>query len=159
MSHPPRLRILTVGKASVTCDAGTWIALPQEITTHEFSPNAHILSIHFLCQWPSGENLLTIRSPIIAKSRNHPGMERDASRLVRKQFPEYEQQDLAYGNQPSAYGNFLRLQGLFFNWLAAWFSLCTANGARVTRLSSGDHRPFLAARCLNQASLDRPFPA
>jgi hypothetical protein len=45
------------------------------------------------------------------------------------------------------------------NWLAAWFLLCTENGARLTRLSSGDSRPFQAARCLNQAPLDHSFPA
>jgi AraC-like DNA-binding protein len=153
---------ITVGRHTLAADAGTWITLPQEVTDHHFSPNAHILSIHFLCQWPSGENILVIRQPIIARSENYPALERDAQkleRLLRRQFPPEGSQEQLYGEQSSDYGSFLRFQGLFINWLAAWFLLCTENGANLTRLSSGDNRPFQAARCLNQASLDRPFPA
>jgi AraC-like DNA-binding protein len=153
---------ITVGKDTLTCGAGTWITLPQDVTEHDFSPDAHILSIHFVCQWPSGENLLAIRKLVIAKSKDCPGLERDArklERLLRRQFPHEKNQDPVYGNQSSDLVSFLRIQGLFSNWLAAWFLLCTENGARVTRLSSGDNRPFHAARCLNQASLDRSFPA
>ena len=154
---------ITSGKRTIKAGAGTWIMPPEAFTEQNFSSNAHILSVHFLCQWPSGENLLVIREPLAVKSENYPALERDARklhRLLRRQFPHEEgQEQMLYHRQTSDYASFLQLQGLFFNWLAAWFHLCMENGARLTRLSSGDTRPFQAARCLNQAALDHPFPA
>jgi AraC-like DNA-binding protein len=153
---------ITAGKRTLTAGAGTWIMPPQAFTEQRFSPNSHILSVHFLCHWPSGENLLLLRDPIAVKSEKYPALERNArklDRMLRWQFPDADRQDqLLYGQESSDYANFLQLQGLFFNWLAAWFHLCVENGARLTRLSSGDTRPFQAARCLNQAPLNLPFP-
>lgn len=138
-----------------------WLLPPPEIAEHQFSPTARILSVHFLCQWPSGENILVLRDPVLVKGSAYPALERDAKKLellLRRQFPEESRHDQFYGRQSSDYGSFLRFQGLFLTWLNAWFHLCLENGARLTRLTSGDTRPFQAARCLNQAPLDRPFP-
>ena len=153
---------ITAGKRTITAGAGTWILPPQVFAEQIFSRDATILSVHFLCQWPSGESLLVIREPIAVKSSGYPALERDAKkldRLLRRQFPEEGRHEQFYSRQSSDYSSFLRFQGLFVNWLAAWFHLCTENGAQLTRLSSGDTRPFQAARCLNQAPLDRAFPA
>jgi AraC-like DNA-binding protein len=154
---------ITTGKRVLRGNAGTWIMLPQSYTEQEFSRNAHIVSTNFICQWPSGENLLGIREPIAVKSEKYLALERDAKKLehlLHWQFPQEENRDqILYDRQASDYAGFLRLQGLFFNWLAAWFHVCMENGARLTRLSSGDTRPFQAARCLNQAPLDHAFPA
>jgi AraC-like DNA-binding protein len=153
---------LSFGKRTHRAEAGTWIMPPQAYTEQNFSSDASILSIHFICQWPSGENLLVTRDPIAVPSKRYPAMERDAKkleRLLRSQFPEESRQDQFYGRQSSDYASFLQFQGVFLNWLASWFHLCVENGARLTRLASGDTRPFQAARCLNQAPLDRPFPA
>ncbi len=154
---------LTAGRRTFTAGAGTWILLPKTYTEQHFSTDATIVSVHFLCQWPSGEDLLAIREPISARSRDYPTLERDARKLhglLRRQFPGGGGTDqMSYGRQSSDYASFLRFHGLFLNWLAGWFHLCTENGARLTRLSSGDTRPFQAARCLNQAPLDHAFPA
>ncbi len=153
---------ITANRQAFNFGAGTWITLPQDFVEHEFSRNADILSIRFLCQWPSGENILAIREPVAARTESYPALKRDAvklERLLRRQFPGNNREVQLYGNQSADYGSFLKSQALFLNWLATWFLLCTEHGAGLTRLSSGDNRPFQAARSLNRASLDRPFPA
>ena len=154
---------ITSGRRRTIARPGTWVMLPETFTEQQFSSNAHIISVSFLCQWPSGEGLLRIHEPILAASRSYPALERDAQtchRLLRRQFPDAGgPEEMAYGNQSSDYMSFLRIHGLFQNWLADWFHCCMENAAQLTRLSSGDTRPFQAARCLNQAPLDRAFPA
>jgi AraC-like DNA-binding protein len=154
---------LTAGKRTLNAGAGTWILLPQTATEQSFSADAHILSVHFVCHWPSGENLLVIWEPIAVPSSRYPALERNARRLhrlLRGQFPDDGgREHMLYDRQASDYGSFLRIQGHFVNWLNAWFEVCLENGARLTRLASGDSRPFRAARFLNQARLDEPFPA
>ncbi len=153
--------MLTVGRRSVTVGAGMWIMLPQKYVEHDFSQDARILSVHFLCQWPSGEDLVAIREPVAVPSKDYPALGRDAGKLellLRRRFPEEGRKEQFYDRESSDYVDFLRFQGVFLTWLSAWFQLCTEKGARLTRLASGDSRPFQAARCLNQAPLDRGYP-
>ena len=154
---------LRTGRRVATAEPGMWVLPPHADSEQHFSPDAAILSVNFLCQWPSGENLLGIREPILAAGNKYPALEQNARklhRLLRRQFPGDESEEpTLYARQSSEYASYLRFQGLFIDWLAAWFQLCTENGARLTRLASGDTRPFQAARCLNQAPLDRTFPA
>jgi AraC-like DNA-binding protein len=154
---------IAAGRRTVHAAAGSWIMLPQVQAAQDFSRNAHLLSVHFVSQWPSGENLLVLREPIVIPGKHAPALARDATqleRILRRQFPHNPaREQIPYDRASADYASFLRLQGLFFHWLAGWFQLCLNHGARLTRLSSGDTRPFQAARCLNQAPLDRAFPA
>jgi len=153
---------ITAGGRRMNVDAGTWVMLPQTYMEHQFSPDASIVSVHFVCQWPSGENLLALREPIAVRKEQYPALERDArklERLLRGQFPKAPEQGAYYNQQSSDYGSFLQFHGIFLTWLANWFRVCVEHDARLTRLSSGDTRPFQAARYLNQAALDHPFPA
>jgi AraC-like DNA-binding protein len=154
---------ITSGRRTLHAARGSWIMLPQAPTAHDFSRDATLLSVNFVSQWPSGESLLVLREPIIVPGARHPALTRDATRLerlLRRQFPhDPAQEQMLYGRESAEYGIFLQLQGLFYHWLAGWFQICLDHGARLTRLSSGDTRPFQAARCLNQAPLDHAFPA
>ena len=152
---------ITGGARLYAAKAGMWVMPPQGPVDISFSKNAHILSIHFVCHWPSGENILTNNQVLCFKAETYPALDRMAKKMeltLRKQFPERGQREQIYNHQSSDYGSFLHLQGLFFNWLAAWFEIQMRNGAKLTRLTSGDSRPFQAARCLDQAPLNGGFP-
>ena len=163
-----RLWLIRRGTVSITAGSGThvsgpgmWVTPAKTAASVNFSRHAHILSIHFLCQWPSGEGILAGRDGLTFKAERFPALERDAKkveRALRRQFPEGDRYDQNYTRESSDYGSFLRVQGLFFAWLATWFHVQLEIGARLTRLASGDSRPFEAARCLNEAPLDRGFP-
>lgn len=141
--------------------AGEWIAPVSQAREVSFSDDAHIISIHFLCQWPSGENILEEVEGRKISSAAHPELERLAVRLhrqLRRQFPANEPGAYVYSRRASSCADFLECQALFLRWLAAWIESEVEAGARLTRLASGDDRPFQAARFLNQASLGGGFP-
>jgi AraC-like DNA-binding protein len=153
---------IATASATRTAGAGTWIMLPDRAMEQNFSRNAQILSIHFLCQWPSGENILTNKEGFSFKATTYPALERTAKRMerrLRRLFPEEGNREQIYTLQASDYETFLNLQGLFNSWLRMWFRVHMANGATLTRLKAGDSRPFKAARCLDQAPISGGFPA
>lgn len=166
----PGYRVWLIRKGSVTIKtrtreftvgAGRWISPVKKASEVSFSLNAHILSVHFLCQWPSGENMLTGWEGLSFKSAQYPRLERLAKGLQRhlqRQFPEKGAGEHIYNRRSSTGGDFLRFQALFLQWLAEWMRVEMELGARLTRLNSGDDRPFQAARHLNLAPLDGGFP-
>lgn len=153
------------GQVKITSDSGTytagpgmWLMLPREAARQDFSHDISILSVYFLCQWPSGENLFATKAGLVVKGVDHPELERAAikmERLVRRHLPRA---DIRLATQLGHYPLFLRLQGLFLNWLQLWFQVRVTHGASLTRLHSGDDRAMRAVRCLNEAPVDRGFP-
>ncbi|MEZ0295659.1 MAG: helix-turn-helix domain-containing protein [Candidatus Methylacidiphilales bacterium] len=144
-----------------TIPAGSWTMPIRNAQSVSFSPGAHILSIHFLCDWPSGESLLTCREGISLDAARYPRLESLARKLLRhlaRQFPERGAGQHIYSRKSASCDDFFTSQALFLQWLAVWVRVELENGARLTRLSSGDDRPFHAARHLNLVPLDAPFP-
>jgi AraC-like DNA-binding protein len=141
--------------------AGEWISPVNQAREVNFSEDAHILSIHFLCQWPSGESILRDVEGRKLASAAHPELEKLAVRLLRqlrRQFPANEPGAHVYSRRASSCTDFLECQSLFLRWLSAWIQAEVEAGASLTRLAGGEDRPFLAARFLNQAPLGEGFP-
>jgi len=152
---------IKTAQGTISAGPGKWVMPGEDYSAQLFSPRAHILSIHFVCQWPSGENLVTVDKTVAVKSRAHPGLEAAAKkldRLLRREFPEEGRREQHYNRELSDYQVFNRFQRLFLDWLHAWFRFALENGGQITRMRSGDMRPFQAARVLNLAALDQPFP-
>lgn len=149
---------VTAKSGSWTAKAGSWIFVPREVTMQEFSPDIHILSVYFHCQWPSGENIFVNKSGAILAGSEFPQLERAATRLerlVRKYIPDA---DIRYATQKGNYSLFLRLQRQFYLWLDLWFNARIHCGSSLTRLDIGDDRAMRAVRCLNDAPLTGGFP-
>lgn len=141
---------------------GKWLAPVEKAKEVRFSCDARLLSIHFLCHWPSGENVLRRKEGSSFKAEKYPVLERMAKRLhlnLQRQFPEKGESEHMYGHKTSSYADFFNFQSIFLRWIAVWMQVEIENGATLTRLTSGDDRPFQAARYLNQAALDGGFPA
>lgn len=157
-----RGRVLMKRKSRIhEAGAGEWIVPVSQAREVSFSDDTHILSIHFLCQWPSGENILREVEGRKIASAARPELERLAVRLhrhLRRQFPASEPGAHVYSHRASSCTDFLECQALFLRWLAAWIEAEVDAGARLTRLASGEDRPFQAARFLNQAPLGEGFP-
>lgn len=137
---------------------GMWLLVPTERLTQHFSDDARILSLHFLCQWPSGENILSGSGGLVFRGAEHPAFERKAAqleRMVRRRIPDA---DTRYYSRFSDYGQFLSLHILFQQWLAMWFGIQKAGGADLSRLHGNDDRLLRAMRCLNRAPLRDGLP-
>jgi len=139
--------------------AGQWILCPQGIMQQEFSRKARILSIHFRCAWPTGENLFADREALVFASRDFPRLERNATslaRMVRRRFP-HVRHDLSL--QAASYHTYLWFQFRFLQWLDDFASTLLRRERSFSRVGAADERTFQAARILHQMSLQAPFPA
>ena len=138
--------------------AGQWIVSPHGFMTQKFSPDARIVSVHFRCQWPTGENLFAGRDGLVLNAREFPRLERSASslrRLVHRHFPHVR---INFSAQATDYPVFLRFQQLFQQWLIDFFETLTRKNKYLTQVGEGDERVQRAAQCLHEAPLDAPFP-
>ncbi|PTX97480.1 AraC family transcriptional regulator [Verrucomicrobia bacterium LW23] len=139
-------------------EAGQWFITPAAPLRQDFTDDAHLLSVHFLCQWPTGEDLFRRERGIVLNGKDFPRMEETASALaalVRRRFPQSE---VHYAFRHAGYLEFLEFQGLFTQWLAAWFAGLAGSGAGFTHFRHGEDRIKEAVRRLNDAPLDRPIP-
>ncbi len=87
---------------------------PHGVTKQDFSDDARILSLHFRCQWPTGENLFAEATESFSNRSNFRGLKRSAAalqHLVRRHFPKIRGQFSLQGGDLTI---FLRLQQLFF---------------------------------------------
>ncbi len=138
--------------------AGEWVFLPREHTLHRFSDDAQILSLQFLCQWPSGQSLFPNEEILIVPSQRFPKLEEEAMRLLGMIQPWQREQTMQHAHQLSGYSAFLQTQAVFLEWLAQWFEARQALGSRMTLERRGDDRTLALLRTLNETPLDLPFP-
>lgn len=144
-------------KGARTARAGQWLLLSPETHRQDFSDDAVLISVRFLCQWPSGANVFSPCDTTVFDGRDHPALEKTArvlERLVRRHFPGSHR---LHTRHASDYPGFLRFQRAFFDWLEAWFQARTATGAHLSR-GAGDERSLRAARLLDEADLAASFP-
>ncbi|MEZ0296583.1 MAG: helix-turn-helix transcriptional regulator [Candidatus Methylacidiphilales bacterium] len=138
--------------------AGSWLMTPAALLKQDFSDDAHLLSVHFLCQWPTGENVFLRERGIVIPGSDFPLMEQSATALVKMVHRRFPSSGVDYAFQQASYPDFLKFQGLFADWLAAWFDAMSCVGAPFTHFRHGEDRLNSAVRCLNDIQLDRPFP-
>lgn len=144
-------------KGPLIARAGQWLFPPAEIHRHDFSDDAVLISVRFLCQWPSGENLVAAHPGFVLDGVAHPHLLKTAralNRLVRRHAPgsHYD-----HTRRPATSADFTRLQRAFLAWLDAWFHACLSAGAAPSH-QAGDERVRRAVRVLDSTPLDRPAP-
>lgn len=153
-----RATVTTASGARHEAGPGMWLLVPTERLEQHFSEDARILSLHFRCEWPSGENILAGSGGLVLDGAEHPALERRATqleRMVRRHIPHA---DRNYFSCFSDYEQFLSFHTLFQQWLLVWFKIQKKSGANVSRLLAGDDRALRALRCLNRASLREGLP-
>lgn len=143
---------------SIKAGPGQWLTGPREKGTIDVGDTAHLLSIHFLCQWPTGDNFFKENGIRVFDHHACPRLRKQAEQLehaVRRQHPDVQ---VRYALAQSAFPDFLRQQALFVNWLATWCEVLTSLGSTPAYGGSGDERLTRVVRRLNEAPLARGFP-
>lgn len=152
------VRLEMEGK-SWKADAGQWIVSPQGPTLQEFSADARLLSVHFRCQWLTGENLFAGRDALVWNARQFPRLERSAmalSRLVHRHFPKVR---LELTEQAIDYPVFLRFEQRFMQWLIDFHQVMTQLGRSLAHAGVSDERLMRAAQLLHDSPPGEAFPA
>jgi AraC-like DNA-binding protein len=153
-----RVRLEMEGK-SWEATAGQWIVSPQGPALQEFSNDARILSVHFRCQWPTGENLFSGRDGVVWNAKQSPRLERSGvalSRLVHRHFPRVR---LELTGQQIDYSVFLKFEQRFLQWLIDFHQVMTQMGRTLAHVGMSDERLMRAAQLLHESPLGEPFPA
>jgi AraC-like DNA-binding protein len=152
-----RVRV-RMGKQVWEAQEGQWIICPQGIATQEFSPDARILSVHFLCEWPTGENLFLEPQARVFEAAHFPDLLRAGTalcRLVHRHFPKVT---IDFTLQDVDYEVFLRFQELFCAWLIEFRRTWKSLGRKLIHAEEGNDRLRKAIRFLNDSPLDGDFP-
>ncbi|MFA7344193.1 MAG: helix-turn-helix transcriptional regulator [Terrimicrobiaceae bacterium] len=158
--------LLRKGHVHVETDDGSWKAVPgqwmvspQGRIRQSFSDDARILSVHFRCQWPTGENLFAGRDAVVRGARDFPRLERSAAgvcRIVQRHFPRVR---IELSEQQIDYPVFLRLELRFRQLLIDFYELMTLAGRTLAQGGTSDERLVRAARLLHETPLVEAFPA
>lgn len=149
---------LQLGSQQWEAHAGQWMISPQGIVTQDFSSDAVILSVHFQCQWPTGENLFLDSQACVFNANMFPRLARTASslcRLVHRYFPDVT---IDFSLEAVDYSIFLRFQKLFWQWLIDFNEAWRAQGRMLAKAGEGDNRLLRAVQCLNETPLQDNFP-
>ncbi len=141
-----------------TARAGEWLLLPAERHRQDFSDDAVLISVNFLCQWPAGENIFDAPAPLVLPDREQPRLKQAAVRLARLIGREFTSSHHLHMRQSAGYPLFLQFQRAFFDWLDVWYQVRLAHGARPIR-QTGDQRVLHAVRLLDEAPLAGQLPA
>lgn len=125
------------GTRRIRANAGQWLVLRQGLRWQRFSKDCELLSIGFRFQLPTGEAVFDEGFPLRFASADHPGLEREAWRVlrhVRKSIGEgyYLRQQMVDMREYLLAQNALRL---FLLELAGVFHAC---GIRQRTMSPGN---------------------
>lgn len=144
----------------VEAGAGHWMVSSRDRGRRVFdaTDDAHILSIHFLCQWPTGDNFFERGGLLVMADRECPELRKQGERLERLVRRHHPGARGGYAHERSSYPGFLRQQALFLNWLAVWCEALTERGLRPVYGGSDDDRLTRVVRRLNEAPLAQGFP-
>lgn len=153
-----RVSVETEAGERFTARAGQWLMAPKTRFHQRFSNDARILSLHFVCEWPSGDPILTTHGGLVMDGEQCPELEAIGTtleRLVRSHTPEGAAR---YHQYFCGYPHFLEAHSLMLRWLGYWFTVQLSHGAESSRLAIQNERVVHALRCLNNAPLHRPLP-
>jgi AraC-like DNA-binding protein len=149
--------VLTGPEGRIEAGPGQWLTGAREKGKIDVTDDAHLLSVHFLCQWPNGDNFFGKTGVRVIADEQCPALRKQAEKLVgyvRKRRGVAA----GYSHDQTVYPDFLRQQALFANWLAVWCEALSAQGCVPAYGGSDDERLSRAVRRLNETSLAEGFP-
>ena len=146
---------LTFPHSVETCEAGYWYFPKREAWRQEFSPDAEILSVRFIAQWPD-------TSPLFDHSRSLKIPAVQAPRLVAiaRRLARYLRDQQIQGNKggrsgqmPRTLKHYVGTQRLFLDWLAVYVDLMNELGVRTVSYLPLDERVLAAVNQMERANL------
>lgn len=165
-SHGNWLWLIQKGRVHITskhgsCSArsGQWVLCPPGKLRQEFSADAKILSVHFLCQWPTGEPLFSTENGIVFDAGKNPRLNKSAEalqRMTRRHFPGVR---VMMFEQNTSLSVFWRMQQHFIGFLTELTRALETHEQPATFDWPNDRRVARAIQTLNEAPLSSPLPA
>lgn len=148
-----------MGNETCIARAGQWLVSPRRVVEQQFTSDAVILSVHFRCQWPDGEDFFHEREGVVFPAARYPTLEKSAMNLkdlVHRHLPDVHVQ---YLRQTIEFPVFIQLQQGFLQWLLEFYGVMVAQNRSLMHVGEGDERIWRAVRVLRECALNQPFPS
>jgi AraC-like DNA-binding protein len=149
---------LKSGAQEWSAHEGQWILCPQAQMTQHFSKDAEILSLHFTCEWPTGEQLLTNQDCLILESEDHPRLNKSAKALARISKRIFPGSRASMFEQKSSFESFLQLQAQFISFMFEFMTTLDLQDQAITFAWPEDQRAARAIQVLKESPLSAPLP-
>jgi AraC-like DNA-binding protein len=136
----------------LSAKAGDLLISPQEVIHQSFSADARILSLHFQCKWPSGDNLFHSTDGYVLSQKEYPQLVSTAHslcKIVQQQFPQAGTDLPLLG---ADYSLFLGFQRHFMRLLTEFTQLFLNNHRVLAQTSHYDPRVLRAIQFMNDAT-------
>lgn len=149
---------LTSGKSTLIAQKGQWIMSPNDFSRQQFAPKSRILSIHFRCEWPTGENLLSGTQGAVWDAALTPKLERSVlaiQKLAQRHLPRVH---LELFLKSVSFPVFMRFQHRFDLFLADFADVMLSLGREFFHAGSRDQRVIQTIYNLREHPLHEAFP-
>lgn len=149
---------ITTSGTALAAKSGEWLLCPSGKSGQNFSKDAIIQSFHFLCHWPTGQNLFPNERGVVFLARKYHDFNVRARQLqhyVQERFPGMR---VDLFEEVAELPIFLEAQALFYRLLLELTEVLRAEGLHPTDAVNINHRVELAVRLLEASPLEQPFP-
>lgn len=142
----------------LTARAGQWVLSPNGVVHQKFSPDARLISVHFACQWPTGENLFVENDGGVFAEKDFPRLRRSATSLHRLGAKYFPGEKAEMFDREASYRVFLRFQLAFQQWLADFADAMLASDHTLAVSGRLDDRINTAITLLHNTAPSAGFP-
>jgi AraC-like DNA-binding protein len=138
-------------------EAGQWLLGGPGMDKRRFSDDAEIVSLSFHAAWPTGESLFQDEPVHIFEASRYPELEKAAMALcsfVNEWFP---QAWIALPSHTANVHSFMKLNIRIMDWMDAFITAMTEDGAVPRRLGVVDQRVLRVLSLLDSWPLETPM--
>ncbi len=149
--------VITQKHKITRAEEGQWLIVNPGVRKQVFAPGTEIVSVHFQAKWPDGCDLFDRGLSVVLPAAEHPRLEREARRLLRK-FRGVLPRDPAQIRQtPLTVEQYLTLQHLGLGFIAALAEALEGLGVPPARIGQTDERLIAVLHQLDQWPLEQAF--
>ncbi|PAW78558.1 MAG: hypothetical protein B9S32_06445 [Verrucomicrobia bacterium Tous-C9LFEB] len=140
-----------------TYTSGYWIFPCKENGRQQFSPDAEILSVRFVAEWPTGEALFDRTRSHAIPVANLPKLTRIAERMARMVGREFPGVQNELPTRSGSLRNHFEIQRLLCGWILSYADAMEEQGLIPHTIGQLDPRVRQAVHILETRPLNQPL--
>ncbi|PAW78060.1 MAG: hypothetical protein B9S32_09240 [Verrucomicrobia bacterium Tous-C9LFEB] len=164
LSHPQAAWLIRKGTVTLTLGntrecyrEGYWVFPRDKKGYQEFSPDAQILSIRFVAEWPTGEPLFDRSKSYAISAAKLPEFTRISEMLEQHVGREYPGVTVELQRMSGSPRRFFEMQRMLYDWMQAYTAAMESQGLTPHTIAKLDDRVREAVHILEKRTLNHPL--